>query len=252
MAGLNDLKVRFIGLPQGNLCLLQVAGLIIFSACSTTAIQIKSSPSDAEVYVKPMGKGEVQRLGTTPLISSSAQLEKANAGSGPVLLELKKDGYQTYRTLITETQNVDLALNLELLPITGLEDHEKLNSLLDRVFQGQQLARRGNLNEALTQLKTVEKEAPQLAATYEIEGGIFYLQKKYREALNAYSQALKYNPKNIESIRMRSLLEKSLGISPSKPTLPEKQKQPRTSSNTQTRTNPAGKPGKAGAQGGNT
>ncbi len=190
------------------------------TSCSTTSVNIQSFPDGADVYIKPIGKGEAKLLGKTPYLGSGSNLEKENGGAGPVLIELKKDGYQPLRTLITETQSVDLSLNLTLTSVSGLEDHEKLNSLLDRLFDSQHLARRGSYDQALSQIKSVQKEAPQLAASYEIEGGILYLQKKYKDSLSSYIQAVKYNPKNIEAIKMRSLLEGALKIKPDQTVTP--------------------------------
>ncbi len=212
-----DQEVKAVTLKGG----LKFATLLtLLCSCSTTSVNIQSSPSGADVYIQPIGKGEAKLLGQTPYLASGSRLEKENGGAGPVLIELKKEGYQSLRTLITETQSVDLSLNLELSSISGFEDHERLNALLDRLFESQRLARRGSYDEAMTRLKAVQKEAPQLAATYEIEGGILYLQKKYKESLTAYSQAVKYNSKNIESLKMRSLLEVALKIKPSAPIAP--------------------------------
>ena len=217
--------------------------MTLLAGCSTSSVNIQSSPDEAEIYITPIGKNESKLLGKTPYVASGSLLVRENEGAGPALIEVKKDGYQTIRTLITELQSVDLSLNLKLNSISGLEDHEKLNSLLDRLFESQHLARRGSYDEALSQLKAVQKEAPQLAATYEIEGGIFYLQKKYQNALNAYEQAIKMNPKNMESIKMRSLLETALKIKPEK-TVPQPDAQNKN-------TNPVN-PGQGSTTGGNT
>ncbi len=180
--------------------------------CSTSAINIQSTPVGADVYISPVGKAQPKLLGRTPYVSSGAQLSRENGGSGPVMLELKKVGYLPARTLVTEMESVDVSMSLELQATTGLEDQEKLNQLMDQIFEGQHLARTGGYDQALLTLKAVEKQAPQLAAVYEIEGGVYYLQKKYKDALGAYSLAVKYNPKNIESLRMRAILEDSLKI----------------------------------------
>ena len=205
----------------------------LFTSCSTSSINIQSFPDGAEIYVKPVGKNEAKLIGKTPYSTSGSTLERENGTSGPVLIELRKEGFQTNQTLVTELQNVELSLNIPLSTLqkqgpqtapgaqsasgtaNNLDDHEKLNGLLDLLFKSQHLARRGSYDEALNQAKSVQKEAPQLSAAYEIEGGIYYLQKKYKEALSAYTEAVKYNPKNIESLKMRTLLETALHIKPS-------------------------------------
>ena len=70
---------------------------------------------------------------------------------------------------------------------------------------------RARFDDAIQQLKQVEAKRPQLAAAYELEGGIYYVQKKFKEALDAYTIATRINPKNPQSVRMRDLLEEQLG-----------------------------------------
>jgi hypothetical protein len=54
-----------------------------------------------------------------------------------------------------------------------------------------------------------------------MEGGIYYLQRKYPDALDAYRLAVRYNPRNAEAIRMRDMLEKKFGLERQKATEPE-------------------------------
>lgn len=175
-------------------------------------LNLQSNPPKAQVYAAPLGGGTPKLLGETPLTVPVPSVQRDYGGSGPVILEFRRNGYLSSKTIITDLSAGDITVNLELQATTGLEDAERLNSVVDSVFEGQRLARVGRADEALARLKQVESQAPQLAATYELEGGILYLQKKYREALDAYSLAVKFNPKAQESIRMRNMLEVALGV----------------------------------------
>jgi len=181
-------------------------------ACSTATINLNSTPSAAQVYVTALGTDSPKLIGQTPFVISSSDLERSHGGSGPVSIEMKKDGYWPAKTIITDVSAADLTVNLELNPITGLIDHDRMNAVMDSIFESQRLARAGRPNDALTKLKELEKQAPQLAAIYELEGGIYYIQKDYKSSLDAYTLAVKYNPSNVDSLRMRALLEKSLGV----------------------------------------
>jgi tetratricopeptide (TPR) repeat protein len=171
-----------------------------------------SSPSQAEVYVASLGDRKSKLVGETPIKMTAADLSKTYGGAGPVSLEFKKDGYTTVKTIITDLGAADLMINMELPPSSGLEDQVRLNSVIDSIFESQRLAKVGREDDALSKLRALEKEAPHLAATYELEGGIYYLQKKYRQALDAYTLASNYNPKNPQVVRMRNYLEISLGV----------------------------------------
>jgi tetratricopeptide (TPR) repeat protein len=162
--------------------------------------------------VAGLGDRKAKLIGETPLKLSSDELSEIYGGTGPVSLEFKKDGFSAVKTIITDIAASDLTLNMDLVPSSGLEDVIRLNSIMDSLFESQRLARVGRGEDALIRLKSVEKEAPHLAAIYEIEGGIYYLQKKYKNALDAYSLAASYNPKNPDVMRMRNYLQTALGV----------------------------------------
>ncbi|MEO5969694.1 MAG: hypothetical protein ABIQ95_07175 [Bdellovibrionia bacterium] len=193
-------------------CTLCLCLGVLGSACSTGRITLLSSPSQAEVYVAALGDRKAKLVGETPIKMTSTELAKAYGGAGPIALEFKKDGYSTVKTIITDIGAIDLTVSMDLPPTTGLEDQVRLNSVVDSIFESQRLAKVGREDDALIRLKDLEKEAPHLAATYELEGGIYYLQKKYKEALDAYTLASNYNPKNPQVVRMRNYLETSLGV----------------------------------------
>lgn len=197
---------------NNRVCALCLYLGVLGSACSSAQITLLSSPSKAEVYAAALGERKAKLIGETPLKLTSSELSKAYGGSGPVSLEFKKDGYASAKTIITDIGAVDLTVNMDLPPTSGLEDQVRLNSVVDSIFECQRLAKVGREEDALSKLKAIEKEAPHLAATYELEGGIYYLQKKYRNALDAYTLASNYNPKNPQVVRMRNYLETSLGV----------------------------------------
>jgi tetratricopeptide (TPR) repeat protein len=175
---------------------------------------MQSSPTKAEIYAARLGAEKPQLVGETPLTLSSADLNKKYKGSGPMLIEYRKEGYQTQSTIVTDLGAFNLTISLELPPSSGLEDQEKLNRLIDLVFESQRLARAGRFDASLEKLKQAETMAPQISAAFELEGGIYYLQKQYPKALDAYRTVAKLDPQNTEAIRMRNLLEAQLGVKP--------------------------------------
>ena len=88
---------------------------------------------------------------------------------------------------------------------------------MDRIFEAQRLVRASRLDDALKLIEAVQKDAPELSAVYEIEGGIYYLQKKPQESLDSYQTSIRFNPKNMEAIRMRNYLSSKLGVTTSSP-----------------------------------
>jgi len=191
---------------------LGILGGVLGGACSTAKITLLSSPSRADVYLSALGDGKPKWVGQTPIKMTAAELSKAYGGAGPVFLEFKRNGYSSAKAIVTDLGAVDLTINMDLPPTSGLEDQVRLNFIVDSIFESQRLAKAGREEDALSRLREIEKDAPQLAAIYELEGGIYYLQKKYKEALDAYTLASNHNPKNPQVVRMRNYLEASLGV----------------------------------------
>lgn len=193
--------------------LLQLVILIgLLSGCASTRVSLFTNPPGAKVYAKPLGSGRLQMMGETPVTVTGEQIEKEYGGSGPVLLEFRKEGFQTTTALVTELSSQDLNINMEMVPQGGLDDLQRLNGLIETLFECQRLVQVKRYDEALSRLKEVEKQAPQISTIYELQGGIYYLQRKFPDALDAYRLAVRYNPRNAEALRMRDMLEKTFGI----------------------------------------
>ena len=193
--------------------LIVVTGAATLMSCSSASIKFQSAPEKAQVFAHSMGTaGEMLLLGDTPLTISAADLNKKLGASGPVLVEFRKAGHLTSKLFVTDLSSTALTVNTELVASNGLEDMDKLNNLIDQVFESQRLARALRPDDALRALAELKKTYPQVAAIYELEGGIFYMGKKYKEALDSYGQAIKYNPKSSSSIRIHDALEILLGL----------------------------------------
>ncbi len=202
-----------------HVCLLPrislILGALALSSCAGGAvINVVSNPEKAEIYAQRLGSGSPTLAGQTPLTVGAAELERTYQGAGPIYIELRKPGYRTVSTVITDLSAMNLTIKMDMVPQSGGEDQDRLNTSVDRLFESQRLAKAGRFPEALELIRKIRVEVPEMAAAYEIEGGIFYLQKEYRRAYDSYSTAVKYNSKNPETLKMRKLLETSLGIKP--------------------------------------
>lgn len=205
-----------ISLSFGAAGLFGAAGaaiVILMTGCSSARIAIESTPPQAEVYASPAsGAGKPVLLGVTPLAVSGSDLVSRTGNAGPVMIEFRKEGYNSSRAVITDVSAADLKLRLDLPRSSGLEDQDRMNAMIDLVFESQRLALAGRFADALAKLKEVQKQTPQLAAAYELEAGIYFMQKRLPEALDTYRAAARINPRNAETIRMRNYLEAKLGL----------------------------------------
>lgn len=186
------------------------AGTLV--GCSTAMLTLRSNPPKAQIFAGPLGTPTRNLIGETPLTISASDLEAKVGKPGPVSFELKKEGFVPSRAVVTDLSSIDLALDLELVAENGLEDQEKLNAAINGLFECRRLTKVGKTAEALKLATELKKNYPQMAAAYEIEGGLYYLNKKYKEALDSYGMAAHLDPKNPAVARMHGRLETLLGI----------------------------------------
>jgi tetratricopeptide (TPR) repeat protein len=201
-------------LNRSGLCYFAFTSyLLAVAGCSSVAsLNLQSNPVGAEVWVAPLDGSNPKKLGQTPLLIPSDEAQKVAGTTGAVVLEFRKDGYIPARSMVTDLVPADISITSQMQRSTGLENIETLNGVVDRLFEAQRLVRAGRLDDALKMADQVEKDAPELSAVYEIQGGIYYLQKKPKQSLDAYQSSIRFNPKNSEAIRMRNYLMAQLGI----------------------------------------
>lgn len=183
-----------------------ILGLALVSCgTTTTRITFDSSPSKADIYVRTHSHDEFKKIGETPLVYRADEIERKLEGSGPLEVEYRKKGYRNSSVYITELAAMDLEVKMELISENGLEDQKLLNWVIDSMFEIKRLVSTKRYDDALTMIKSVKEAVPQVSAIYELEGGIYFLQRKYFYALDAYETAVRYNPNNLELIRMRDI-----------------------------------------------
>ena len=193
--------------------LIVFTGAATLMSCASASIKFQSAPEKSQVFAHSLGSaGEMILLGDTPLTISAADLNKKLGAPGPVLVEFRKPGHLTSKLFVTDLSSTSLTVNTELVASNGLEDMDKLNNLVDQMFESQRLARALRPDDALKALAELKKSYPQVAAIYELEGAIYYMGKKYKESMDSYGQAIKYNPKSSSSIRIHDALEVLLGL----------------------------------------
>ncbi len=135
-------------------------------------------------------------------------------GSGPIWVELTKDGYTKTRVLLTDMLGTDVSISVDLEEIPGFFNQDIANEVVGSLFTAQKHIRNKQYKEAEEIIKKIKEKSPNIAAVYELEGGSLFVQSKRKESLDAYKQAFKINPKNVDTKRMIDLLEKNLGGKP--------------------------------------
>ncbi|MCB0361663.1 MAG: tetratricopeptide repeat protein, partial [Bdellovibrionales bacterium] len=100
--------------------------------------------------------------------------------------------------------------------VNKIKEREAINHTVDSLFEIQRLVKVGRLDEALVKIRSLQDAEPNVAASYEMQGGIFYIQNDYPRALDAYQKALRLNPENVDSFNMKKYLESLTNTSSNK------------------------------------
>jgi tetratricopeptide (TPR) repeat protein len=206
---------------------------LITTGCSTGRLVVNSSPEGSDVFVKKAGSEVFENIGQTPLSSEVSDVRKRIGDSDIIVVETRKKGHISKSLVVTDVDsNSDIRLDFKLPTIdafltgtdSSLSETQKrilskraekqlieTNQLVDSLFEAQRLVQVGRYQDALTKLEGLEKKHPEVAAIYEIRGGVAYMNKDYIKALDDYRKASRNNPFNLEVINMRNFLEKKVG-----------------------------------------
>jgi tetratricopeptide (TPR) repeat protein len=186
-------------------------------SCATGNIYIDTVPQGSPLYIKSNSTNEFILIGNSPLQVKSAEIKDTYNLTGPIAFKVTHDGFLQEYTYVTELPyNSDINILLTLKPEYDSEKNLKLNKLMDQIFESQRLAKVGRYEEALKTLSTLQKDNPQLAVVYEMQGGIFYIQEQYNKALDAYEIAARLNPESLELLSMKRYLQKKTSTNPTK------------------------------------
>lgn len=191
---------------------LLLATLSMGVGCSSNnTFKVTSSPEGAEVFARSVKSDTYSKLGVTPLVLETSQIKDDSLKEGPIYLELRKEGHEKSNILVTEMSSQDLEIYMKMTVQEKFQDAMRFDEVGNYLFETQRLIRLQNYEEAHKEIDKVLKDYPELSISHEMKGGIYYLEKKYKEALNSFRIAFRNNPKNMVARRMKAILEQQLG-----------------------------------------
>lgn len=196
-------------------------------ACASGELVIVTTPPEADIRAR-VGSGlNYESIGKSPLRITGKELAGRLGGDGPMQIEVAKEGYDTKELIISESpRSFDISFSIELISkaekskeedeVNKIKEREAINHTVDSLFEIQRLVKVGRLDEALVKIRSLQDAEPNVAASYEMQGGIFYIQNDYPRALDAYQKALRLNPENVDSFNMKKYLESLTNTSSNK------------------------------------
>lgn len=175
-------------------------------------IKITTSPIGSEVWVRPIGTLNYQKIGETPFNGKVRDIIDNFAKTDVFILELRKQDHQTHRFIMSDISNADIEINAKLELVDDYALMLKVDEASQGMFEVQRLIRSKNYDSAISKLDEILKKFPRLSILYELKGSALYLNKKPLEALELYKEAFKFNPQNYDAFKMKEYLEKVLGV----------------------------------------
>ena len=183
---------------------------MLMSSCgSTSKFKVTSNPDKSSVFIKDIQKGKDIEIGKTPLEIDTDELEEKFKFevTGPIVMEVRQEGYFSSRAFITDIQSADLELSFNLDSHNLLANSKSTDEIVAKLFESQKIIKLQRYDEALKILKELKDKNPTISVIHELEGGVYLLKKDYKLAYKSYVMAYKYNDQNQEALRMKKFIE---------------------------------------------
>jgi tetratricopeptide (TPR) repeat protein len=179
----------------------------ILCACGT--VEIQSEPRDAEIFAITQGQDKGEPLGSTPYKANLSDLSKI-VGSGPILLQIRKNGYQTQSVIVPDIPGSQLKISTDLKSSTT-ETHRDINRTVRLALRAEREILEKRLDAALATAKEIRQINENAASAYEIEGAVRMLQGDVSKSLESWERSLAIDPENTDARAMIQLLKEKLG-----------------------------------------
>ena len=190
--------------------------LFFITSCgSVYTMKVTSTPDQATVYARNVGSNKRVEIGKTPFNSTVTDLRAKNFQDGPMIFEVEKEGHQNAQIFVSEsTANIDISV--ELKKLDTLAETKKFDKVGSELFEVHRLIRNKKYVEAHKMLDEI-KLFPSLSIVHELEGSVFYLEKKFNQSLDSFRTAYRFNGENLFALKMKRFLEKKLNIKDNQP-----------------------------------
>jgi tetratricopeptide (TPR) repeat protein len=186
--------------------------LLFISSAFAANIEIVSQPAEAEIFIYENADSKPNLLGKTPFKQDLQTLIDTYVKKSTFIIQLKKDGYNSYNVLFTKTTSVDINLSVNMVVSDNIKNIKKHDMLMQELFTVQKLIRGRNISDALKKLDDLEKKYKGFSIVAELKATAYYMNKDIENALTYYRKAFALNSENIDAYKMKVYLEKKLGV----------------------------------------
>ncbi|MBU6374424.1 MAG: tetratricopeptide repeat protein [Bdellovibrionales bacterium] len=167
-------------------------------------MSVRSEPSESEVLVRK-GSAAPVKLGATPFVMTSDNSREWLGDSFELIV--RKEGYAAQSVVVPKlalgaSSQVDIVLKEAALPQSCAQQDLSLNEIASGVAQAQYFLSRRSYEESRRKIQELINKFPGVAALHTLLGNLFYIQKDFQSALEAYRRSKRIQPENAETTRM--------------------------------------------------
>ncbi len=193
-----------------NPLILLITLSFLLVGCSSGQLSIYSSPLEAEVKVRALGKSEWVSLGKSPVQMSSSSIREKVKSDAPVEVALQKDGFITESMTLVDYYDKNLVFEMNLEVEQEVREAKKIDRIVGGLFECHRLVKSKKFLEAQSRVSKLLERYPQVSTLHEFQGSIYYILQEKMKAYDSFTMAVKYNEENEEARRMLGILKQEL------------------------------------------
>jgi hypothetical protein len=180
---------------------------MLLASCGT--VSIRSNPKDAEITLIQPGKGDGKPLGKTPYEASLSELGNA-ANSGPIVLQLKKEGYISQYLFVPNASGSKLEFDTNLKPVSP-GSYADVNKIIKLTLGAERQIMQKQYDEAIKSAAAIKAVNENIAVAWDIEGAAYFVKNDLAKAKIAWMRSMEIDPDNPDTARMLKLIDEKSG-----------------------------------------
>lgn len=185
--------------------------LLLVSSCSSSSIKVSSNPKGAKVFLRNIGSNDRKEVGVTPILLDKNKIKKVLKDDGLFSIIVEHNLYHPKEIFVTETSSKQMSFDLTLIKLPKVDQAYEIDDIVEKFFKCQRYIRVKRYNDCEVVLEKLIEKYPEISTIYEFQGTMYYLKNEKKKAIQAFNTALKYNPENLESVRMLKLINMEFG-----------------------------------------
>lgn len=188
--------------------------ILLATGCATSSLRITSVPEGADVTMVQSDGNEI-KVGKTPLTLSSETV--AGVLSEPMQFRFAKEGYLPQSAIspafgaLGGSGQIQMNLSQTELPKICNDQSRRLETLAKGIAESSAMIQKKNFETAEQRLQMLTNDFPTVAVIFDLQGNVFFLQKKFDQALSAYRKSYSLNPTNAQTQAVIDRLQRLRG-----------------------------------------